>query len=39
LVDKLKQKETWILNLVGHTDNVGDDDSIMILSKNRVDTV
>jgi type IX secretion system PorP/SprF family membrane protein len=39
LAEKLKQKETWILNLAGHTDNVGDDDANMVLSKNRVETV
>jgi type IX secretion system PorP/SprF family membrane protein len=39
LAEKLKQKESWILNLSGHTDNVGDDDANMILSKNRVETV
>jgi len=39
LAEKLKQKESWILNLSGHTDNVGDDDANMVLSKNRVETV
>ena len=39
LADKLKQKEEWNLLLSGHTDNVGDDDANMILSKNRVEAV
>jgi type IX secretion system PorP/SprF family membrane protein len=39
LVEKLKEKENWILNLSGHTDNLGDDDANMILSKNRSEAV
>ena len=39
LADKLKQKSEWNLLLSGHTDNVGDDDANMILSKNRSEAV
>jgi outer membrane protein OmpA-like peptidoglycan-associated protein len=39
LAEKLKEKENWILNLSGHTDNLGDDDANMILSKNRSEAV
>jgi type IX secretion system PorP/SprF family membrane protein len=37
--DKLKQKANWNLVLDGHTDNVGDDDANLLLSKNRVEAV
>lgn len=39
LAEKLKQKPEWNLLLSGHTDNDGDDDANMILSKNRSETV
>lgn len=39
LAEKLKQKSEWNLLLSGHTDNVGDDDANMILSKNRAEAV
>ena len=39
LAEKLKQKTEWNLLLSGHTDNDGDDDANMILSKNRSETV
>ena len=39
LAEKLKQKGEWNLLLSGHTDNVGDDDANMILSKNRSEAV
>jgi type IX secretion system PorP/SprF family membrane protein len=39
LAEKLKQKSEWNLLLSGHTDNVGDDDANMILSKNRSEAV
>ncbi len=39
LADKLKQQKSWNLLLTGHTDNVGDDDANMILSKNRAESV
>jgi type IX secretion system PorP/SprF family membrane protein len=39
LAEKLKQKSEWNLLLSGHTDNDGDDDANMILSKNRSETV
>jgi type IX secretion system PorP/SprF family membrane protein len=37
--DKLKQKANWNLVLDGHTDNVGDEDANLLLSKNRVEAV
>ena len=39
LAEKLKRKTEWNLLLSGHTDNDGDDDANMILSKNRSETV
>lgn len=39
LAEKLRQKSEWNLLLSGHTDNVGDDDANMILSKNRSEAV
>ena len=35
----LKKKPDWKLKLSGHTDNVGDDDANMILSKKRAESV
>ena len=37
--DKLKQKANWNLVLDGHTDNLGDEDANLLLSKNRVEAV
>jgi type IX secretion system PorP/SprF family membrane protein len=39
LSNKLKQKTEWNLVLSGHTDNVGDDDANMLLSRNRAEAV
>lgn len=37
--ETLKNKKDWNVLLSGHTDNVGDDDANMILSKNRSEAV
>ena len=39
LANTLKKKPDWKLKLSGHTDNVGDDDANMILSKKRAESV
>ena len=39
LAETLKAKGEWNILLAGHTDNVGDDDANMILSKNRSEAV
>ena len=39
LANTLKLKPDWKLQLTGHTDNVGDDDANMLLSKNRGESV
>jgi outer membrane protein OmpA-like peptidoglycan-associated protein len=39
LANTLKKKPEWKLKLSGHTDNVGDDDANMILSKKRAESV
>ena len=39
LADVLKKKEAWKLQISGHTDNVGNDQSNMILSKKRSEAV
>ena len=39
LANTLKKKPDWKLMLSGHTDNVGDDDANMILSKKRAESV
>ena len=39
LANTLKKKPDWKLQLSGHTDNVGDDDANMILSKKRSESV
>jgi outer membrane protein OmpA-like peptidoglycan-associated protein len=39
LADVLTKKSTWKLQISGHTDNVGDDDSNLILSKKRAEAV
>ena len=39
LSDVLKKKETWKLQISGHTDNVGNDQANMILSKKRSEAV
>ena len=38
LAEMLIQKKTWILLLQGHTDNIGDAQNNLLLSKNRVET-
>ena len=35
----LIKKPTWKLEITGHTDNAGDDDSNLILSKKRAEAV
>lgn len=39
LAEVLVKKPTWKLQISGHTDNVGDDDSNLILSKKRAEAV
>ena len=39
LAEVLIKKPTWKLEIAGHTDNVGDDDSNLILSKKRAEAV
>jgi outer membrane protein OmpA-like peptidoglycan-associated protein len=39
LAEVLKKKPTWGLQLAGHTDNVGDDQKNLILSKKRAEAV
>ena len=39
LAGVLNKKSTWKLQISGHTDNVGDDDSNLILSKKRAEAV
>ena len=39
LAEVLKKKATWGLQIAGHTDNVGDDQKNMILSKKRAEAV
>ena len=39
LANTLKKKPDWKLKLSGHTDNVGDDDANLILSKKRAESV
>ena len=39
LSEVLIKKPTWKLEIAGHTDNVGDDDSNLILSKKRAEAV
>ena len=39
LAEVLKKKGTWGLQIAGHTDNVGDDQKNMILSKKRAEAV
>ena len=39
MANTLKKKPDWKLKLSGHTDNVGDDDANMILSKKRAESV
>ena len=39
LANTLKKKPDWKLKLSGHTDNVGDGDANMILSKKRAESV
>lgn len=39
LAEVLKKKDTWKLQISGHTDNVGNDQSNMILSKKRSEAV
>jgi len=39
LAEVLKKKPTWGLQISGHTDNVGDDQKNMILSKKRAEAV
>lgn len=39
LAEVLKKKTTWGLQLAGHTDNVGDDQKNLILSKKRAEAV
>ena len=39
LANTLKKKPDWKLKLSGHTDNVGDDDANMVLSKKRAESV
>lgn len=39
LANVLKKKSTWGLQISGHTDNVGDDQKNMILSKKRAEAV
>jgi outer membrane protein OmpA-like peptidoglycan-associated protein len=39
LAEVLKKKATWNLQITGHTDNVGDDQKNLILSKKRAEAV
>lgn len=39
LAEVLKKKTTWGLQLTGHTDNVGDDQKNLVLSKKRAEAV
>ncbi len=39
LAEVLKKKSTWKLDISGHTDNVGDDDKNMLLSKKRAESL
>ena len=39
LAEVLKKKSTWGLQIAGHTDNVGDDQKNLILSKKRAEAV
>lgn len=39
LAEVLKKKSEWLLQISGHTDNVGDDQKNLILSKNRAEAV
>ncbi len=39
LAEVLKKKSTWGLQMAGHTDNVGDDQKNLILSKKRAEAV
>jgi outer membrane protein OmpA-like peptidoglycan-associated protein len=39
LAEVLKKKATWTLEIAGHTDNVGDDNLNLILSKKRAEAV
>jgi outer membrane protein OmpA-like peptidoglycan-associated protein len=39
LADVLKKRPTWNLQISGHTDNVGDDQANMILSKKRAESL
>ena len=39
LAQVLVKKTTWKLEIAGHTDNIGDDNSNLILSKKRAEAV
>jgi outer membrane protein OmpA-like peptidoglycan-associated protein len=39
LADVLKKKPTWKLEIAGHTDNQGDDNANLVLSKKRAESL